>query len=666
MATPQFSPCSASSFSFAAAQAAHTAGKHSASAREKLERLGTLAAVLSILLISVVQATQINVDDDPLNPGVGMVSVDNSDGLCSLREAIINANNDAQTYQVCPPGSGPDAIALKAGSTYTVPDADNSVDGQNGLPSITSQIAIAGNGATVRRATGLLCTLNGTAAASEFRIFHISVGGGLSLDNVTVSDGCADGSSLLGAGGAILNLGALMITRSTVTSSSSYVIGSGIIGGGGIYSSGTLTVSRNSTINGNYSKFGGGGIANTGTLGVSDSTISGNTAVFGGGGMINGGTATVNRSALSGNHATDGGGIDNSPSGTLTIDASTISGNSATKYGGGVNNTKSLIMRNCTVSTNSAGQFGGGINVGMSGALSISNCTLYSNSAGNFGGGIYTTPGGSVSIKSSIVGNSSSGGDCNGAITATAVNFATDATCIGFTQKTSAELALGILQINSPGTTATHALGSNIFGLPSVAIDAASDCKDVGNIAVVATDQRGVKRPQGPNCDVGAHEADGLKYGMTWVHLASNAMHGTITVGCNNSAANPADRCNPKTGDTLCGQYRPLLCIYGGKPTPAFSIVPPGVVNTSNYSKWSGGVLATTKAVQGSYFQHLHDANNRCIADFGLGWRVAEFHDGWGWSFQAYGGTTGAPNVAVTDRFWVNINDQPANCWDQL
>jgi hypothetical protein len=47
------------------------------------------------------------------------------------------------------------------------------------------------------------------------------------------------------------------------------------------------------------------------------------------------------------------------------------------------------------------------------------------------------------------------------------------------------------------------------------------------------------------------------------------------------------------------------------------------------------------------------------VKKFGPGWRVAEFHDGWGWHFQAYG-TVDNPN----GRFWVDINDQPdATCW---
>jgi hypothetical protein len=147
-----------------------------------------------------------------------------------------------------------------------------------------------------------------------------------------------------------------------------------------------------------------------------------------------------------------------------------------------------------------------------------------------------------------------------------------------------------------------------------------------------------------------------VKKGMTWSHTLSNAQTGTITVGCGPTGPN---QCNAYQGDTVCTLPRPLLCIY--KPAPAFP-VPAGVNNADQYNKWAGGVVATTQPVAGSSFAHLADADKYCVTQFGPGWRVAEFHDGWGWHFQAYGGTVSAPTIPST-RFWVQINNQPANCW---
>jgi hypothetical protein len=139
--------------------------------------------------------------------------------------------------------------------------------------------------------------------------------------------------------------------------------------------------------------------------------------------------------------------------------------------------------------------------------------------------------------------------------------------------------------------------------------------------------------------------------GMTWIHSASDAQTGAITVGCNG--------CNPYNGDTACTQALPLLCIY--KPATPFPL-PIGLSNLNPNYLWSGGVIATTQPVVGSSILNTADATSRCVAKFGSGWRIAEFHDGWGWNFQAFGGTVSAPTVPST-HFWVYINDQSANCW---
>jgi hypothetical protein len=48
-----------------------------------------------------------------------------------------------------------------------------------------------------------------------------------------------------------------------------------------------------------------------------------------------------------------------------------------------------------------------------------------------------------------------------------------------------------------------------------------------------------------------------------------------------------------------------------------------------------------------------------CADTFGDGWRLAEFHDGGGgWTFWAAG------SIPTGTRFWVAINDQPANPWN--
>ena len=137
--------------------------------------------------------------------------------------------------------------------------------------------------------------------------------------------------------------------------------------------------------------------------------------------------------------------------------------------------------------------------------------------------------------------------------------------------------------------------------------------------------------------------------GLTWKLVATNSPTGTISVGC-------ANGCNAYQGDTPCTTALPLLCIK--KTGTGFPLPRPASVSPANqYNQWSGGVVGTTSATVPP--TTLAGADALCVKEFGAGWRVAEFHDGWGWAFQAYGGV-GNP----AQRFWIHINDQPkAICW---
>ena len=136
---------------------------------------------MSAILPPVARANEITVAD-----GVVDIAID---GQCSLKEAIINANDDAATHPDCPPGNGDDTINLAAGATYTLATVDNETDGPNGLPSITSQITINGNGATIQRDPSYACPEDGDD--NDFRIFHVESTGNLTLNELTVSSGCA-------------------------------------------------------------------------------------------------------------------------------------------------------------------------------------------------------------------------------------------------------------------------------------------------------------------------------------------------------------------------------------------------------------------------------------------------------------------------------------------
>lgn len=154
--------------------------------------------------------------------------------------------------------------------------------------------------------------------------------------------------------------------------------------------------------------------------------------------------------------------------------------------------------------------------------------------------------------------------------------------------------------------------------------------------------------------DAASCSLNGYGYGMTWRVRAKHVPTGVITVGC---GYNPTygNECNAYSGDTSCARELPILCIL--KSGPGFPLVKPvSVDNLSSYYRWSGGIVGTTRPTLPP--DTLAAANAMCVQEFGANWRVAEFHDGSGWNFRAYG-DVGYPSK----RFWVHIDDQPANCW---
>ncbi len=226
-----------------------------------------------------------------------------------------------------------------------------------------------------------------------------------------------------------------------------------------------------------------------------------------------GGTATIFNSTLSDNFAIWGGAIYNASGGTLEVRNSTLAGNLGKTDGGAIDNLGTATLVSTTISGNTmspyvinGSTYGGGIS--SSGELTLSNVTLWGNSATE-GAGLFNNSIGIITVKNSIIAGNLGGDDCDvsspfsessgGSFTASGVNLDSDGSCPGFT--ITSDPLLGPLQDNG-GPTPTLAL---LPGGP--AIDAALDCSDL-NGASVSDDQRGVSRPQGPACDLGAFEVE--------------------------------------------------------------------------------------------------------------------------------------------------------------
>jgi hypothetical protein len=233
--------------------------------------------------------------------------------------------------------------------------------------------------------------------------------------------------------------------------------------GGGIYSNGALTVT-DCTLSGNVSRR-GGGIYSVGTLNVSGSTFVGNSASTGGGISSDGSAATISNSTFVNNASVDsgggGGGLDKA-GGTLTVHSSTFVGNTTRDHGGAIGSQATVVVNNSLFSGNSAtNTTGRGGAIGnLSNVANVSNSVFWQNSA-------------------------PSNDDC--------INCA-------YVNQITGDPMLAPLADNG-GYTATM-----LPGIGSSAIDAGDDALCAAS-PVNGLDQRGIARPQGAHCDVGAVEA---------------------------------------------------------------------------------------------------------------------------------------------------------------
>lgn len=293
---------------------------------------------------------------------------------------------------------GAHAILLDPG-IYTLPASlrtptDPSVaDAVNGLPSIKSSVrieAISETDPTVIE--------RDDNAAEFFRIFHVSLGGELFLNGITLRRG-RSGPFM---GPAIFNRGVTSLQNSVVTEATGEA--------GAIHNRGILNISR-TTIVANGTGHEGGGIHNS--LGAS---------------------VVVENSTISHNGSADGGALFNR--GAAVIKDTSIISNRADccQPGGGVLNIEgSVEIINSTIAKNLAGAAfsnGGGGVANFRGGVSIINSSIRENQTGNNtrGAGVLNSAG-VVSLQNTIVAGNTAGGfaaqaaDCSGDITSLGNNL---------------------------------------------------------------------------------------------------------------------------------------------------------------------------------------------------------------------------------------------------
>lgn len=298
-------------------------------------------------------------------------------------------------------------------------------------------------------------------------------------------DGMNNGNALFNVGpGVTLNISQLGLRNGSARA---------------ISSSGALTVDH--VLFQNNSAGSGGAIISTGTLAVSDSTFRGNRATTGGGAIFSNSGATIERCTFTDNQAQNGGAVMNE--GTMLVSASTFSNNRAIETfggsGGAIRNNAVLELRDSTLSGNSSNGVGGAIHNHTVGALTISGSTIIDNAAPS------SSPAADAIFRYGPVTTSRSiiaGGCGGGAFASTGDNIGTTLSCVPFSaalnDRNNLNLSLAALAENG-GPTQTRLLPPGSPALDAVLVNAA-DC--------TGTDQRGVPRPNGNFCDIGAVEME--------------------------------------------------------------------------------------------------------------------------------------------------------------
>lgn len=390
----------------------------------------------------------VNTETDAVDASPGDGACATGDGQCSLRAAVMESNADAIE----------NTVMLRAGNyILSIPGLGGA---EVGDLNVTGPLRILGDDAP--------STVIRMSAQIQERIFHVEAGM-LGAYDLTIRDGNAQ----VGGGMLVDELAGVILERVHIVDNAG-----GVSGGAGMYLSGTADLD-DCLIADNFAQNRGGGIRidETGTLLMNRCTVRNNNGELAGG-VLNNGAAAIKNSTFSENVGRFGGGaIQNSGTGNTSIRNATIVGN------------HHPISTESGISDRAAGIY----NTGDDEAVRISNSIV----AGN-------------TVPPAAADDPQPAPDCGGnEIRSLGHNLIGDTSGCLLTNAFGEVLDVDPLPTLGP-------LADNGGHTPTFALLAGSPALSKGSLvapdsaagACSSEDQRGVARPQGLRCDIGAFELE--------------------------------------------------------------------------------------------------------------------------------------------------------------
>jgi CSLREA domain-containing protein len=257
-----------------------------------------------------------------------------TDGFCTLREAIVNANDNTATFADCAAGSGADTIILNDPFGEILLNAD--------LPTITDDLAIEAG-------TPFYHEIDGD---NLYRPFTITAGVTVSISQIIVNYGYGDfGGAVNNAGDLTLtsvifeyneaDYGAAVYNSGTLTITDSEFYGHSVgADGGAIYNNGGFVSITDSDFTLSEAENGGAIYNLSGTVNLANVTFEAMGASVRGGAIFNEGTLNVYESLFQFNDfgltPDDGGAIYNEVGASLRVIDSIFRGLEADDRGGAI------------------------------------------------------------------------------------------------------------------------------------------------------------------------------------------------------------------------------------------------------------------------------------------------------------------------------------------